>query len=81
MQPDDYAHLSSLLRRLHDRWWGEMLSKQYNAAAFTANDLEACSRTITNITHKLNEAQLAAPQTLNTRHQDSPLPPTEGDKR
>lgn len=75
----DYAHLSSLLRRLHDRWWGEMISKQYNAAAFTANDIESCSRVIANITHKLNEAQLASSKALHIGHSSAGVSPKEGD--
>ncbi len=78
---DDYSHLSSLLRRLHDRWWGEMISKQYNAAAYTANDIEACGRAIASITHKLNEAQLADSKALHSRDSNSLVPPEEGDPR
>ena len=76
----DYAHLSSLLRRLHDRWWGEMTAKQYNAAAFTANDIESCGRSIASITHKLNEAQLADSKALNVRDSNTLVSSTKGDR-
>lgn len=67
----DYSHLSSLLRRLQDKWWKEMLAKQYREAAFTSNDLETAARGIANITHKLYEGTLD--------HADT-SPPSKPDK-
>lgn len=81
LMQQDLTHLSTLLLRLHDRWWGEILSKQYNTAAYTSNDIEAAGRRIASLTHALNEAQLADSKALNLRHSDSFLSPTKGDSR
>lgn len=50
---NDYGTLSTSLRRLHNKWWEEMNNKNYCAAAFTANDIEALGRVIASVTHKI----------------------------
>lgn len=80
--PLDYSHLSSLLRRLLDKWWKEMMDRKLEAAAYTANDIEACGRAIANVTHKLYERTLNAnPDAAVGGDQGTGVPPETGGGR
>lgn len=65
----EHKHMSDLLRRILARWDTAMAEDRYEAAAYLANDIESCARSIINRTYSLHNEELA--------RRDNPKPQTE----